>query len=131
MGINSKAIERIDKQIRMLKEDYTCNDIDDSFEEETEEFVDTDFNEAENTMKLNHIDDIEENYDTFDDEDTTKENIMTDLTMKDVPVNSNNNDKLIDNNNEPEDGVNIFLVYYIGIIIIAIFSIIVMYFLFT
>lgn len=132
MGINSKAIERIDKQIRMLKEDYTFNDIDDSFEEETEEFEDTEVTEIEDTMKLNHIDDIEDYYDTTADYDTTQENVVVDQTIKNIPVNSNNiDDKVIENTDNSEEGVNIFLVYYIGIIIIAIFAIIVMYFLFT
>lgn len=132
MGINSKAIERIDKQIRMLKEDYTFNDIDDSFEEETEEFENTEVTEIEDTMKLNHIDDIEDDYDTTADYDTTQENVVVDQTIKNIPVNSNNiDDKVIENTDNSEEGVNIFLVYYIGIIIIAIFAIIVMYFLFT
>ena len=113
MGINSKAIERIDKQIRMLKEDYTFNDIDDSFEEKTEEFEDTEVTEIEDTMKLNHIDDIEDYYDTTADYDTTQENVVVDQTIKNIPVNSNNiDDKVIENTDNSEEGVNIFLVYY-------------------
>ena len=60
MGINSKAIERIDKQIRMLKEDYTFNNIDDSYEYE-DDYDDTD-TELDDTVKLNHISEIDDDY---------------------------------------------------------------------
>ena len=110
MGINSKAIERIDKQIRMLKEDYTFNNIDDSYEYE-DDYDDTD-TELDDTVKLNHISEIDDDYEKeYEDE------IVNEVLNKEI--------------NESKDGVNIFLIYYIGIIIIAIVAIVLMYFLFT
>lgn len=126
MGINSKAIERIDKQIRMLKEDYTFNNIDDSYEYE-DDYDDTD-TELDDTVKLNHISEIDDDYEKEYEEDTTKENIITDYSNE---KNEIVNEVLNKDTNESEDGVNIFLIYYIGIIIIAIVAIVLMYFLFT
>ena len=120
MGINSKAIERIDKQIRMLKEDYTFNSIDDSydyeidddFDEETE--YDTEYT-TEDTMKLNHIDEIgndTKEQEEYDSEDTTKENIVTNITEENVPIKEEDiTQKISNNSNESEEGINVFLIY--------------------
>ena len=85
-------------------------------------------------MKLNHIDEIDDDtkeQEEYDTEDTTKENIVTSITEKNVPKKEDITQEISKNSDESEEGINIFLIYYIGIIIVAIFAIIVMYFLFT
>lgn len=115
MGVNSKAIERIDEQIRMLDEDYASNNDRIDFEESISE-------DDSITLKIDSIDELDDVEVLDDDSNTTKEN-------KKIELEDNNIEKV--NEEETEDGVNIFLMYYVGIIIIAIVLLIFIYFLFT
>jgi hypothetical protein len=115
MGVNSKAIERIDEQIRMLDEDYASNNDRSDFEESISE-------EDSITLKIDSIDEIDDIEVLDDDSNTTKEN-------KKIELEDNNIEKV--NEEDTEDGVNIFLMYYVGIILIAIVLLIIIYFLFT
>lgn len=115
MGVNSKAIERIDEQIRMLDEDYASNNDRSDFEESISE-------DDSITLKIDSIDELDDVEVLDDDSNTTKEN-------KKIELEDNNIEKV--NEEETEDGVNIFLMYYVGIILIAIVLLIFIYFLFT
>ena len=115
MGVNSKAIERIDEQIRMLDEDYASNNDRSDFEESISE-------EDSITLKIDSIDELDDIEVLDDDSNTTKEN-------KKIELEDNNIEKV--NEEDTEDGVNIFLMYYVGIILIAIVLLIFIYFLFT
>lgn len=115
MGVNSKAIERIDEQIRMLDEDYASNNDRNDFEESISE-------DDSITLKIDSIDELDDVEVLDDDSNTTKEN-------KKIELEDNNIEKV--NEEDTEDGVNIFLMYYVGIILIAIVLLIFIYFLFT
>lgn len=115
MGVNSKAIERIDEQIRMLDEDYASNDISSVTEESISE-------EDSITLKIDSIDELDDDEVLDDDSNITKEN-------KQIEIVDNNIEKV--NEEDTEDGVNIFLMYYVGIVLIAIVLLIIIYFLFT
>ena len=115
MGVNSKAIERIDEQIRMLDEDYASNDISSVTEESISE-------EDSITLKIDSIDELDDIEVLDDDSNITKKNQKIELI-------DNNIEKV--NEEDTEDGVNIFLMYYVGIILIAIVLLIIIYFLFT
>ncbi len=115
MGVNSKAIERIDEQIRMLDEDYASNDISSVTEESISE-------EDSITLKIDSIDELDDDEVLDDESNRTKEN-------KQIEIVDNNIEKV--NEEDTEDGVNIFLMYYVGIVLIAIVLLIIIYFLFT
>lgn len=115
MGVNSKAIERIDEQIRMLDEDYASNNDRSDFEESILE-------EDSITLKIDSINELDDVEVLDDDSNATKEN-------KKIELEDNNIEKV--NEEDTEDGVNIFLMYYVGIILIAIVLLIIIYFLFT
>jgi len=116
MGVNSKAIERIDEQIRMLDEDYASNNDRSDFEESISE-------DDSITLKIDSIDELDDVEVLDDDSNTTKKNQKIEL------IDNDNTQKV--NEEETEDGVNIFLMYYVGIILIAIVLLIFIYFLFT
>ena len=115
MGVNSKAIERIDEQIRMLDEDYASNDISSVTEESISE-------DDSITLKIDSIDELDDIEVLDDESNRTKEN-------KQIEIVDNNIEKV--NEEDTEDGVNIFLMYYVGIVLIAIVLLIIIYFLFT
>ena len=115
MGVNSKAIERIDEQIRMLDEDYASNNDRSDFEESISE-------DDSITLKIDSIDELDDVEVLDDDSNTTKKN-------QKIELEDNNIEKV--NEEDTEDGVNIFLMYYVGIILIAIVLLIFIYFLFT
>ena len=115
MGVNSKAIERIDEQIRMLDEDYASNNDRSDFEESISE-------DDSITLKIDSIDELDDIEVLDDESNRTKEN-------KQIEIVDNNIEKV--NEEDTEDGVNIFLMYYVGIVLIAIVLLIIIYFLFT
>lgn len=116
MGVNSKAIERIDEQIRMLDEDYASNNNSSVYEESISEDDST-------TLKIDSIDDLDDVEVLDDDSNITKKDQKIEL------IDNDNTQKV--NEEDTEDGVNIFLMYYVGIILIAIVLLIIIYFLFT
>ena len=123
MGINSKAIEKIDEQIRMLDEDYKYNSVDttdDSFISEDES----------TTMKIDSIselDDVEVLDESSDIVDTNKiEPLEEDEGNNEINIQEESSEELV----ETDDGYNVFLIYYIGIILIAIVLLVIIYFLF-
>ena len=135
MGINTKAIEKIDEQIRMLEDEpfdddsnsdtYDVEVLDDSSDESIEDVTNEIVEDiTEDTVKLDSIDDIDktEEIETIDEDDSTTMELENakDLTepVKDVEL------------EDDEEGLNIFLIYYIGIVIVAIILIVIIYFLF-
>lgn len=133
MGINSKAIEKIDEQIRMLNDDFEYDG--ESSIEETDELE-----EESTTLRVHKISDLDDidflnKKDISDDtEDNTNKIEKIDDEIKDEIVVSeaeSKESKILNCSNDSDEGVNIFLIYYIGIVLFAIVVLVIIYFLFT
>lgn len=122
MGVNTSAIEKINEQIRMLE--GVPNE---------EEYSNTDEVEVleDQTIKIDNVDqiDTDTNIEVLDDEeidDNTDDVSLDTDDSKDISEVYDKHDK----EEEDTDITSTFLIYYIGVIFLAIFIIIVGFFLF-
>ena len=124
MGVNSSAIDKINRQIKMLENYPTSEEetfTETGFEGDTEE-VDDDTT----TVVIDTIKDFPTNKD---------ESLVSEKTYINVFENNDEKDEIKEsssenNSDESLDSTSIFLVYYIGIIFLVIFAIIILYFIF-
>lgn len=125
MGVNSSAIDKINRQIRML-ENYPSSSEEETF---TETSFDDDTEEIDDDTTTVVID-------TIKDFPTSKdESLVSEKTYVNIFENNDEKDEIKESSSEnisdeSLDSTSIFLIYYIGIIFLVIFAIIILYFIF-